>query len=179
MIVYESHCQKAIFPAMPHFPWPFLLDELPDLSLCSLPGFVRHSGSTKRHQQTPNRAHAGADAAHQHCLPVLLHPAPVPHAHQAGLPEHVLHRHLLPQPRRGGHPRRRLQPLRQQQNRRGLLPRPWAKGEHLSVFWQLVNKWASHLEVGMWGEELGEAFLCGTLRSFQNFECRRKFLICW
>lgn len=155
MIVYGSHCQKASnFPCSASFSltFPFWQATWP-LNLRSLPGFVRHSGSIKRHQQTPHRAHAGTDPTHQHCLPVLLHPAPVPHAHQAGLQEHVLHRHLLPQPRRGGHPRRRLQPLRQQQNSGGLLPCPWLKGDHPCVSWQAVNKWAPNLEMWMWGEE--------------------------
>lgn len=72
--------------------------------LFALAGTVRHTGPFECYQQTANCAHAGSDPEDQHSLPVLLHPAPVPHPHPPGLPQHVLHRHLLPQSRRGGHP---------------------------------------------------------------------------
>lgn len=98
-----------------------------DCSLSSL-GPLRHAGPSERHQQAADGSHVGPHPAHQHCLPVLLHPAAVGHAHPPGLPQHVLHRHLLPQSRRGGHQRRSIQPLRQHKDRGGVLSRTRPQG---------------------------------------------------
>lgn len=119
-----------------------LLNSFCDWLYSILVGAIWHPGSAQCYQQAAHCAHAWPDPEDKHSLPVLLHPASVTHAHPAGLPQHVLHRHLLPQPGGGGHPRRGLQPLRQHQDHRGLLPSPGFKGENITpALWYAVTWW--------------------------------------